>query len=98
MVPIRWSPTKIRQTLYFGLDVQCLFGPCAGPVPIPGGVLDIDANGEFDALTDGLLIIRHAFGFTGDALIAGAVDTGNCQRCSAAEIEARLAYVELLWE
>ena len=51
----------------------------------------------FDALTDGLLIIRYAFGFSGQSLIDGAVQA-NCQRCSAAEIEARLAYVRSLWE
>ena len=78
--------------------MQCLFGPCAGPVPIVSSVLDIDGNGEFDALTDGLLIIRYAFGFAGETLTAGAVDLDNCQRCTAAEIEARLAYVDSLWD
>lgn len=51
--------------------------------------LDVDDNGESDALTDGLLIIRHMFGFTGDALVDGAV-ASDCGRCDAAAIEAFL--------
>ena len=35
--------------------------------------LDIDGDGSADPLTDGLLIIRYLFGFSGDALFAGAV-------------------------
>jgi beta-glucanase (GH16 family) len=34
---------------------------------------DIDRNGETDALTDGLLMLRHTFGLTGDALLDAAV-------------------------
>jgi hypothetical protein len=36
--------------------------------------LDIDGNGEADALTDGLLIIRYLFGLRGSTLIVNAVD------------------------
>ena len=36
---------------------------------------DVDGDGEALALTDGLLVIRHLFGFTGNALIRGAVAT-----------------------
>jgi hypothetical protein len=35
--------------------------------------LDVDKNGEITALSDGLLIIRHLFGFTGEALTTGAL-------------------------
>ena len=53
----------------------------------PGGVeLDIDGDGETDALTDGLLVLRRLFGFTGTTLISGAVDTANCSRCAAEDI------------
>jgi len=34
--------------------------------------LDIDDDGKTEALTDGLLIIRYLFGFSDDALVAGA--------------------------
>ena len=37
---------------------------------------DIDDDGEAKALTDGLLVIRHLFGFSGEALTAGAVGSG----------------------
>jgi hypothetical protein len=40
---------------------------------IPAGSLDLDGNGQYDALTDGLLLLRSMFGVTEDALISGAV-------------------------
>ena len=36
-------------------------------------LLDVDANGEVDALTDGLLLLRSMFGLADDVLIAGVV-------------------------
>ena len=33
--------------------------------------LDVDDNGELAPLTDGLLILRHLFGFSGSALTDG---------------------------
>ena len=47
--------------------------------------LDIDDNGQTDALTDGILAIRYLFGFTGDALIANAIGP-NASRSTASEI------------
>ena len=38
-----------------------------------GGIIDIDRNGHYDALTDGLLLLRSIFGLDGDALVFGAV-------------------------
>jgi hypothetical protein len=52
-------------------------------------VLDADEDGELEALTDGLLVLRFLFGFTGAALVAGAVDD-DCTRCDAASIETYL--------
>ena len=49
-------------------------------------VLDVDGNGQADALTDGLLIIRHLFGLRGNPLIAGAVDP-LATRKTATEIQ-----------
>src|SRR5690348_12009243 len=46
-------------------------------VTVPQGnlpSLDVDLNGTADALTDGLLIVRYLFGFTGTALTNGVVD------------------------
>ena len=37
---------------------------------------DIDGNGSFDALTDGLLILRSMFGLSGASLTAGAIGSG----------------------
>ena len=52
---------------------------------------DIDGNGSNDALSDGLLIIRYMFGFTGNTLIQDALGIG-ASRTTAEEIENYLAY------
>jgi len=57
--------------------------------------LDIDGNGQVDALTDGLLIIRYLFGLRGDSLTAGAVGSA-ATRPGAPEIEAKLQQLSLL--
>ena len=54
-----------------------------------GELLDIDGNGQVDALTDGLLILRYLFGLSGDSLIAGAVAV-DATRTSGADVEAYL--------
>jgi len=41
-----------------------------------GCTLDIDGNGKFDALTDGLILIRALFGLTGAAATNGALGPG----------------------
>jgi len=55
-----------------------------------GSLLDIDGNGQTDALTDGILVLRFLFEFTGDALIGGGVVASDCTRCTAGEIETFL--------
>lgn len=52
-------------------------------------LLDIDGDGEIKALSDGLIIIRHLFGFTSDGLVQGAV-APDCTRCNADEIGEHL--------
>ena len=49
--------------------------------------LDIDGDGESKPLTDGLLLIRYLFGFSGDSLISGAIGEG-AERDTAEEVEA----------
>ena len=49
--------------------------------------LDIDGNGKSEPLTDGLLLIRYLFGFSGEALIAGAIGSG-AERNTAEAVEA----------
>jgi hypothetical protein len=50
-----------------------------------GMTLDIDGNTTLGALTDGLLILRFLFGFTGAQLTGGVVGDG-CSRCDAGTI------------
>jgi hypothetical protein len=54
-----------------------------------GATLDVDGNGSFSALTDGLLVLRFLFSLTGDALTSGVVGVG-CTRCDAAAIVPHL--------
>lgn len=49
--------------------------------------LDIDGDGSSEPLTDGLLLIRYLFGFSGDSLISGAIGT-EATRNTAEEVEA----------
>ncbi len=55
-------------------------------------LLDIDGDGQLTALSDGLLVLRFLFGFTGATLTSGAVGL-DCTRCSNAAI---LAYLQSL--
>ena len=50
-------------------------------------LLDVDGNGQADALTDGLMLIRYLFGLRGSSLISGAIGAG-ATRTTAAQIEA----------
>ena len=62
--------------------------------------LDVDGNGKYDALTDGILAIRYLFDVRGNALVGldkkhevaiyGNAVALDCTRCTAPEIEAYL--------
>ena len=56
---------------------------------IPAGSLDIDGNGQYDALTDGLLLLRGMFLLSGDALISDAVAADAVYRTSD-EVASRI--------
>jgi len=58
-------------------------------------VLDIDRNGRLEALTDGIMIIRHLFGFSGDVLVRDAVAPDGT-RTDAAEITSHIEELGLL--
>ena len=47
---------------------------------------DIDGDGNVDALTDGLLLLRYLFGLSGDTLTVGAA-ASNATRTTASELE-----------
>lgn len=52
--------------------------------------LDIDGDGDSKALTDGLLLIRYLFGFSGDSLTSGSVGV-DASRTTAGEISAYIS-------
>ena len=51
---------------------------------------DVDKNGEVTALSDGLIIIRYLFSFSGSSLISDALGSG-AERSTASEIENYLS-------
>ncbi len=54
---------------------------------------DVDGDGSVQALSDGLLLVRDMFGFTGDALIAQAIAAGSTNTTVAA-VAARLQQLD----
>ena len=46
---------------------------------------DIDGDGNVDALTDGLLLLRYLFGLSGDTLTVGVV-ASNATRTTASGV------------
>ena len=57
---------------------------------IPSGSLDIDGNENYDALTDGLLLLRGMFGLDGSALVTGTV-ASDATYTESVDIESRIA-------
>jgi hypothetical protein len=51
--------------------------------PVCASGLDIDGNGAIAVLSDGLLALRYLFGFTGNALVAGALGLGATRDATA---------------
>jgi len=45
--------------------------------------LDLDGNGQVDAGTDGVLLLRYLHGFRGDALVPGALGSGWTRNATA---------------
>jgi hypothetical protein len=82
---VAWS-SQIQDGSSFGIFGQRI---------APGAILDIDGNGATTALTDGLLVLRFLFSFTGTTLTTGVVGEG-CSRCSASEIETYLDSLTIL--
>ena len=57
---------------------------------IPSGSIDIDGNEDYDALTDGLLLLRGMFGLDGSALVTGTI-ASDASYTESVDIESRIA-------
>jgi hypothetical protein len=58
-------------------------------ISVVGSNWDFDGNGSADALTDGLLLVRYAFGLRGDKLVGDDV-VADDSTLTAQEIEAKI--------
>ena len=58
-------------------------------ISVVGSNWDFDGNGSADALTDGLLLVRYAFGLRGDKLVGDGV-VADDSTLTAQEIEAKI--------
>ena len=65
-------------------EIELILDQC-----VATGISDIDGDGNVDALTDGLLVIRYIFGIRGEAMITNSIGN-DCSRCTANEIEGYL--------
>jgi hypothetical protein len=52
-------------------------------------IADVDGDGNVDALTDGLIVLRYMFGLTGDTLMDGVV-SANATRASAESVQQHI--------
>ena len=57
---------------------------------IPSGSIDLDGNDQYDALTDGLLLLRGMFGLDGSALVTGTI-ASDATYTESVDIESRIA-------
>ncbi|MDA9584106.1 MSCRAMM family adhesin SdrC, partial [Porticoccaceae bacterium] len=57
---------------------------------IPSGSIDLDGNKKYDALTDGLLLLRGMFGLDGSALVTGTI-ASDAIYTESVDIESRIA-------
>ncbi len=64
---------------------------------LPVNILDIDGDQNYDALTDGILILRSLFGLEGSELISGVVSENGVYQ-TADSIQARLTTFKPLFD
>ena len=57
---------------------------------VPTGLLDLDGDGQYDALTDGLLLLRGMFGLDGSALVTDTI-ASDAAYTESVDIESRIA-------
>ena len=79
-----------------GISLNAVAGGGHGSPNSPTGFnsWDMDANGEADALTDGLLMLRYSFGLRDESLTAGAISPSSTM--TASEVETRIAMLSVI--
>jgi hypothetical protein len=84
-----WQQSKTGRINRFSLVVSpSTCGTAAGSTP-PAQSLDVDGNGQYDALTDGLLVLRYLLGIADVSLTDRAIGVG-AQRTTPAQIKGYL--------
>jgi hypothetical protein len=88
-IPENFSASTLA---YYCYAHSVMLAPLSVVEPIVFDTWDLDANGQTDALTDGLILLRYAFGLTGDTITNNAVATDSPM--SALEIQNHLNQVD----
>jgi hypothetical protein len=87
---LRWGLVATANVHTGTLRLDELAARRTGPIgPVLAGSLDIDGDGAQAPLTDGALVLRALFRFTGVTLTSGAVDA-SCDWCTAEAIGERM--------
>jgi len=87
--PVISKPSISALRLIFQNDDQGVSGYQSSSGQVQAGYLDIDGNGQYDALTDGLLLLRGMFGLDGSALITGTI-ASDAAYTESVDIESRI--------
>ena len=87
-----FSALAVADTNKPDLDKNSLIYSAMASDSLPAGDWDIDDNGQADALTDGLMFLRYAFGLSGVSLVNGLISSDSVHTTPAA-IESELAIV-----
>ena len=73
----------------FSASYSCAAAPSPPPSSMQHPCIDVDGDGNVDALTDILMVMRYMFGFSGTALTNNAIAEG-ATRTNPADIETYL--------
>ena len=109
--PVTLTATPDGSSVFTGWLGACSgTGACNLPSPAGAGVtatfapgaiaplrIDIDVNGDYEALTDGLMILRYLFGLAGPAVITGAIGP-NALVSDPSHVQSRLQDLRPLFD
>ncbi len=84
---VRFQPGVLPQSTMITINGVAVTPPATvaplTPAEFNIAAFDIDGNGSVDAPTDGVMILRHLLGITGNALVNGVLGSGATRQTAA---------------